>query len=390
MQQGHSSDLDTGPILPIYDKDVEGEHVIESFETDMNSLRDAVMDNIPVHNEPYMYHDDNSPLTLSAENSDNDDDNSDNGSFHKLTDGDIEQTLEKYYQQDDSLSSNELDALITFVKGQKHLYLQSKNYIQKRLHLFVLPTICISGFIAMFSSFIRDYEWSEGAIAGLNGIIAILVALTSYFKLESGAHSYYLSAYQYDKLETGLEFVASRIAFIHDQEEAEKIILEKIQETEQKINEMKDWNHLFVPNKMQTIFPLICHMNIFSFIKRLETNKRSTLKRFRNVKNEIRFICHQFDNHAKTLTLQERTRLERRIQVLIQTKESIKVDLRCYRNAYSYLDDLFTCEIQCAEKNAASICRTVPCREKTGDNHIVDQLLKGIGGSTIPLTKVES
>lgn len=367
-------------IIPIYVNDGEGDQLIQVFEDEMISLRNAVISNLPDTIDPYEYHDENSPLTMSADNSD---DEVDEGSFHKLTDREVEQTLDKYCQPEDSLSSNELDALITFVKGQKHLYLQSQNYTQRRLHMFVLPTVCISGFIAMFSSFIRDYDWSEGVIAGLNGIIAILISLASYFKLESSAHSYYLSAFQYDKLETSLEFVASRVAFIHDPAESEKIILEKLRETEQKINEMKDWNHLFVPNKLQTIFPLICHTNIFSFIKRLETNRRALLARFRNVKNEIRYICHQFDKRGKTLSMQERHRLERRMQSLLQTKESFKTDLFCYRNAYSHLDELFTAEIQCAEQKAATLFRTVTCnREKNSRNHIVDQLLKGRGGDS--------
>jgi hypothetical protein len=373
LENNTSTNEVTESIIPIYDKDIEGEQVIQMFENDMNNLRDAAMENLPITNDQYHYHDDNSPLTMSLENSD---DEADDMSFHKLTDIEVEQTLDKYNQSDDSLYSNELDALITFVKGQKHLYIQSKNYTERRLHMFVLPTICISGFIAMFSSIIRDYDWSEGVIAGLNGLIAILISLVSYFKLEGNAHSYYLSAFQYDKLETALEFVASRVAFIHNQEECEKIILDKLHETEQKINEMKDWNHLFVPNKLQTLFPLICHTNIFSFIKRLETNKRTLLSRFRNVKNEIRFICHQFDKHTKTLTMQERYRLERRIQILIKTKESIKSDLFCYRNAYSYLDELFTYEIQCAEQKSSSIFGTVRCIEKKNHNYIVDRLLK--------------
>lgn len=373
LENNTYADEVTESIISVYSKDVEGEQVIQTFELDMNQLRDAAMENIPVTNDQYHYHDEYSPLTMSLNNSD---DEADDMSFHKLTDVEVEQTIDKYCQYNDSLNYNELDALITFVKGQKHLYIQSKNYTERRLHMFVLPTICISGFIAMFSFIIRDYDWSDGVIAGLNGIIAILISLVSYFKLEGSAHSYYLSAYQYDKLETALEFVASRVTFINNHEEYEKIILEKIQETEQKINEMKDWNHLFVPNKLQTVFPLICHTNIFSFIKRLETNKRSVLSRFRNVQNEIRFICHQFDKRAKTLTLQERCRLERRIQILIKTKESIKSDLFCYRNAYSYLDELFTSEIQCAEQKISSIFATVQCIEKKSHNYIVDQLLK--------------
>jgi len=374
-----------------YQDDVEGEKLIQIFETDMDALRETVMESLPITNgHSYTYHDENSPLTMSAENSDDEKENengngygygSGNGNdnppsvFRKLTFDDIQNSLEKYYQENDSILSNELDALITFIKGQKHLFLQSRNYTQHQLHLFILPAICISGFIAMFSSFFEEYEWSGGLIAGFNGVVAILISLSNYFKLEGNAHSYYLSAFQYDKLESGLEFVASKVAFLQNEKEKEKIILEKIHETEQKINEMKEWNHLFVPSEVQKIFPIICHINIFSFIKRLETNKKLLLSKFQYVKNEIRYISFQFEKQDKMLSMQERHRLECRIQTLLKTKEIIKHDLFCYRNAYSYLDDLFNAEIQCAENYRYwSFFKKQKCnREKK--NPIVDQFL---------------
>ena len=373
-------------IEAVYDKDNksneddEGEIIIRTFETDMDSLRQSIMENIPITNELYTYQDENSPLTMSVDNSDNEDENHDIQSFRNLTLSEVEHSIEQSYQETDTIYSNEFDALITFVKGQKHLFLQSKNFTLRRLHLLMLPTICISGFIAMFSTFIEESNWSGSIIAGLNGLIAVLVTVMNYFKWESDAHSYHLSAYQYDKLETSLEFMASKIAFLHNEPDKESIILEKIQETELKIGEIKEWNHIFIPNEIRTLFPIICHLNIFSFIKRMETNKRVLLAKFQCVKNEMRFISHQFDKRGKIMTIQERFRMERRIQVLLKTKDLMKHELICYHNAYGYLDYLFTTEINRAE-NSGNWCSLFhskshqPHHEKN-ENPIVDQYLR--------------
>jgi hypothetical protein len=375
----------TAKIEFVYDKDNEadeGEHIIRTFEHNMDSMRESIVENMSFTNQLYTYQDENSPLTMSVDNSDNEDEH--DNSFRNLTFDEIEHNIEQSYQETDTFYSNEFDAMITFVKGQKHLFLQSNIFTQRRLHLLMLPTICISGFIAMFSTLIEESKWSGAIIAGLNGLIAILVTITNYFKMESDAHSYHLSAYQYDKLESSLEFTASKIAFLHDESQKESLILEKIQETELKINEIKEWNHIFVPNHIMNLFPMICHINICSFIKRMESNKRSLLSKFQCVKNEIRFISHQFEKQGKSINMQQRYRMERRIQVLHKTKDSMKKELFCYHNAYGYLDYLFTAEIKRAEIDGqwCSFFRRIICHtNKNADQHaiennIVDQYVR--------------
>lgn len=368
-------------IISVYEKDDEGNKIVDDLEQEMEQAPQTIMniDQIPSQQDLFSYHDGNSPMTMSPYQSDDDDANESKNKcnkFRQLSYEEIEQEIEKHYYQTDSLISNELDALITYIKGQKHLFNHSKQYTQRNLNMLVLPAILISGFIAVFSSFLEDFYWSHGFIAGLNALVALCISIANYFKLERKSHGYYLTAFQYDKIETSLEFVSSKIAFMKDENDKEEIILKKIQETEEKICEIKEWNHSFIPNDVQKTFPIIAHLNIFSFIKRLENNKKLTFLRFQNIKNEIRYIQFVFQRDAKGLSSEEKNKMQQRLMQLFQTKESIKNDIICYCNAYGYLDNLFNIEIANAENKSSflwSLC--YPSKEKKNlsmNNHIVD------------------
>lgn len=368
-------------IISVYEKDDEGNKIVDDLEQEMEQAPQTIMniDQIPSQQDLFSYHDGNSPMTMSPYQSDDDDANESKNKcnkFRQLSYEEIEQEIEKHYYQTDSLISNELDALITYIKGQKHLFNHSKQYTQRNLNMLVLPAILISGFIAVFSSFLEDFYWSHGFIAGLNALVALCISIANYFKLERKSHGYYLTAFQYDKIETSLEFVSSKIAFMKDENDKEEIILKKIQETEEKICEIKEWNHSFIPNDVQKTFPIIAHLNIFSFIKRLENNKKLTFLRFQNIKNEIRYIQFVFQRDAKGLSSEEKNKMQQRLMQLFQTKESIKNDIICYCNAYGYLDNLFNVEIANAENKSSflwSLC--YPSKEKKNlsmNNHIVD------------------
>ena len=76
-----------------------------------------------------------SPLTMSAANSDDDDSSlqSDEDSkcsirkpFKKLTFKEVEESVNRYYNTDKSVG--ELDTLIAHIKCQKILYIEAKNY----------------------------------------------------------------------------------------------------------------------------------------------------------------------------------------------------------------------------------------------------------------------
>lgn len=340
----------------------------------------------------------NSPLTLSNNNSDNEDSMEDslgpiyetqynrnmNGNMNvnmnrgrgkrnalssMLTHEDVEQSLGKYYDDTSFKQLNELDILITYLKGQKNLFVFSKNLLQQKLNCLLIPCLVISAAVSIFAPFIQEYYWSGGLISGLNALIVFFISLSNYLKLESSIQTFHITANQYDKLETSLEFVSSKMLFIDDISKKSQVVLNKIQDMEKKISDIKEWNPLFLPDEVRRRFPIICHINIFSFIKRMEVHKQNLISNLKDIKNEIRSILYHAEKHHTLLHRSsallhpdtdidvsglesgidmdsvQLARMKYRLQFLMKMKNKIKSDLMHYRNAYGHIDELFTKEI---------------------------------------------
>lgn len=335
----------------------------------------------------YSHYHNNSPLTLSHDNSDQEDLDGDFESdskeencnkmvglnhrkkrlskFRNLTHKEVEQSLDKYYEQGSNTGSNtsqntstltvyssELDIMTTYMKGQKNLYLQSMLISRFKLNALTISSLLISASIAIFAPFIQEYYWSGGLITGLNAIIILLISMVSYLKLETAVETFHHTTKQYDKMETSLEFVASKMMFVQDTDEKSRIVLEKIQEMERNISSIKEWNQLFIPEEVRRRFPVICNINIFSFIQRIEMQKQTLIAKFKDVKNEIRYIMHVFSKMESEHGKKElgdhydRPRLEKRLEFLLEVKDKIKGELFNCRNAYGNIDEVFTHEIK--------------------------------------------
>jgi hypothetical protein len=322
-------------------------------------------DNIMIDGSIY----NNSPISLSNSNSDNEeangsgssnyDDNShyelDELEYRKLSYYQVERSLEKHYESESSSTSNELDILITYMKGQKNLYIKSKNAMQYKLNGLLVPALLITTAITIFAPFVQIFPWSGGFISGLNAVSTMLISLSNYWKLESSVEMFFNTANQYDKLETSLEFVSSKLMFLEKESDKSKLILKHIQDVEKKIEEIKQWNSLFIPDEVRRVFPVICNINIFSFIKRIESNRKSLVIRLKDVKNEMRYIFHlrKLRSHGlKSGTRDVEDREESRLKLLVDVKDKTKEELIRFRSIYSNIDGIFTKEIH--EANSKS------------------------------------
>ena len=173
--------------------------------------------------------------------------------FRKLTYKEIEKSLEQYNIDDSFKYSNELEILITYLKGQKNLYIQSKNLTQYKLNLLTIPAILIASGITIIAPFISHYEWSGAIVSGVNATITLLISFLSYFKLESCHQTFSHLANQYDKLETSLEITNSKLMFMENQMEQNQLIMSKIREFEEKIFEIKESCVAFIPEELNKI-----------------------------------------------------------------------------------------------------------------------------------------
>ena len=115
-----------------------------------------------------------------------------------------------------------------------------------------------------------------------------------------------LSALQYDKIETNLQFVSSKIAFMKEDDPKEEIILHKITETEGEDMRNKGMESFIYSELCSISLSDYCPFEYFSFIKRLKQTKRRFYCDF-NVKNEIRYIQFHFRKHSNTLVSEKRT-----------------------------------------------------------------------------------
>jgi hypothetical protein len=262
--------------------------------------------------------------------------------FHNLSLKEVERSLETF---DTSCKlSNELDIIITYLNGQKNLYIHSKNFTNCKLNVLMVPTLIISTVVAVLSQFICLYGWSTITISILNATITLLISLVNYFKLESSTQIYSHMASQYDKLQTVLELANGRLIFLDNEIEQNKLIVKTIQEFEIKISEIKDSSTIFIPEDIKSIFPIISHINIFSFIKRIETYKKSLIYKYRDAKNEMRYILYKIDPEKYD------ERCKSRMVYLVDIKTRIRDELIEYKTIYSYMDDAFIQEIKNAEE----------------------------------------
>ena len=294
---------------------------------------------------------------LSNSNSDNDDVESDEDCFEeaneylpkktlrKLTLQNIKRSLDKYYDSDDKYSS-ELDILTSFLNGQKHMYSKAKILIQWRLNLLMFPALIGAGITTVLAPFIQKYPWGGSFICGLNAVVTVCMSIIHYLKYESLIESYGLLISHYDRLENSLQIISSKLMFIDNNHERMDLIIKGLDDYEKKMLEIKEMNSCVVPNSICVIFPLISHINIFSFIKRMETYKKNLMLKFKDVKNELRYIFWKFGSELHANHLHP---MHKRAEILSLKKVGLKEELLHYRSAYGYMDELIMREIKRSE-----------------------------------------
>jgi len=321
----------------------------------------------------------NSPILLSNENSDNEDsisqedchkENLLTSSYKRVTFRDIERSLNQYYESNDKYS-NELDILTTYLRGQKNIFLKSQYITQVKLHLLMVPSLIGTAIITVFAPIIQGYYWAGAFISALNTVVAICMSIIYYLRLESLTTSYIQLSSQYDRMENSLEFTGNRLTFIKEKDDRGSYVLQKMTDIENKMVDIKDNITVILPNEIKRIFPIICHLNIFSFIKRIEVNKKNLMMKMKDIKNEIGYIEFKWGSQ---LDEKQTTRL----QHLYQIKCKIKDEILHYKNAYSSIDELFSKEIQNADQLSIWAIWFSTVKKNTSSNPVLNEYLGSI------------
>jgi len=182
------------------------------------------------------------------------------------------------------ISSNVLDVIAVYIKGQKLLYTEAKTYCEQQLNFLMLPAIFISCVSSIFSFLSSKYSYGPIIIASLNGFNAFLLALISYLKLDAKAQAHKTSAYKFDKLESICEFNSGKFMFFQTCTKNIEDIVEKI---ETGVKDIKETNQFILPESIRYEFHFTYTSNIFTLVKRMQLREITLLNKLKILKDRI-------------------------------------------------------------------------------------------------------
>jgi hypothetical protein len=310
--------------------------------------------------------------------------------YQKLTYEEVEVSIRKHYYQDKCY--NELDMLITFVKGQKHVFRQSFYLTQRKVAFLVTPCLIITGSTMIFAPIIQPYSWSGFFLSALNAVLTIFISILNFWSLQFYMMQYSVYCSHFDRLETSLVLTRNKTFLLNNNKQKTEVILDKIRETETRMLEMKEDHPVYVPMEVKTQLPNISHIDIFSFIQKIEQNTKKLIIKYKDIKNEIRYIMYKWklrdNNHfinenemdfaheqsitnkkqkhnknqnefidlekritTTTTTTSKKEHERQRLIYLINQKETIKKEILDNHQKYSYIDKIFAKEIEISENN---------------------------------------
>jgi hypothetical protein len=280
--------------------------------------------------------------------------------FRKITYQEVEDSLNKHYSKDLQISS-EIDILLTYLKGQKHIFKQASRITEQKYNFMMVPAIFMTGSMTVLAPFMISIGWSGYVFSVLNAILTIIITVNNFMKFQARSAIFLYISNQYDKLGISVEMTRNHYLFIEDGQEKSKLMIEKMNDTEKKIMTIQNnYNDIIIPYEVQLMNPVISNINIFSFIKKIEQHKKNLIMDYKDIKNNIRYVMFKWDKELDNMSTspekpgmnEKRSEEIEKMQKLLNKKKLVKTLLikNNNSNVYGYIDNLFIREIQYSEK----------------------------------------